>query len=406
MRGRVAWMSAWLVACAADDAGSEGDTATDGSSSSSETDTDDAPQPAGPDAAPDPSTMGPYPVGVRTIELTDPARMTEEGAPRPITVELWYPATDDAREAEPEVYSIEEILRPEVLEDLGVSIDVALATEAVRDATPRADGAPYPLVIFSHGSSGVRMQSTYLTVALASHGYVVAAPDHYGNTLSDAILAGGQTEESLVQAFGNRPPDVRVVLDHMEALPQGDPLLGIVDANVVGIAGHSFGALTAVRWIGLNGRVDAVVAQAPPGMDLAWLAVSEPLSSYDVPLMLHVGSLDTTTPPSDADSIWTEAGAPRSRMTLATGGHFTFSDMCLIDRDALLAVAAAGVFDALDDGCAEDNIDVALAFPVMRHYAIGWFNLHLRGSTGTAPLLTQEAGRMLAGDEVTFEVEL
>jgi hypothetical protein len=122
--------------------------------------------------------------------------------------------------------------------------------------------------------------------------------------------------------------------------------------------------------------------------------------------MLHVGGLDTTTPPADADSIWVEADAPRSRLTLQSGGHFTFSDMCLIDRDALLAVAAAGVFDALDDGCAEANIAVDAAFPVLRHYAIGWFNLHLRGSTPTAALLTEDAGRMLAGDEVSFELEL
>jgi predicted dienelactone hydrolase len=390
-----------LVGCPADDAEIDGDADTDAA-----TDTDPGEPPAGPDAAPDPSTMGPFAVGVRTVELVDPERMTQTGAPRPVTVEIWYPAGDEARDAEPEVYSIEEILRPEVLADLGVSLDVALPTEAARDAAPRADYAPYPLVLFSHGSSGVRMQSTHLTVALASHGYVVAAPDHYGNTLSDAILEGGQSEETLLQAFADRPIDLRVVLDHMQALPEGDPLAAVVDAHTVGVAGHSFGALTAVRWIGLGGEADAVVAQASPAMDLTWLAISDPLASFDTPLMLHVGGLDTTTPPADAESVWVEASAPRSRLTLQSGGHFTFSDMCLIDRDALQAVAAAGVFDALDDGCAEANIAVDVAFPVLRHYAIGWFNLHLRGSTPTADLLTQDAGRMLAGDEVTFELEL
>jgi predicted dienelactone hydrolase len=402
--GGAAALLAVVLGCAADDAGIVGGGETD-TDADTDTDTDAEEPPAGPDAAPDPSAMGPYAVGVRTIELVDPDRMTETGAPRPITVEIWYPATEDARELEAEVYAIEDVLRPEIVADIG-SIQIALHTEAVRDATPRADGAPYPLVMFSHGSSGVRMQSTYLTVALASHGYVVVAPDHYGNTLSDAILAGGQTDEMVLQSFGDRPIDLRVVLDHMQALPEGDPLVGIVDAHTIGVAGHSFGALTAVRWIGLGREVDAVVAQAPPGMELAWLAIADPLASFDTPLMLHVGGLDTTTPPADADSIWVEAGAPRSRLTLQSGGHFTFSDMCLIDRDALLAVAAAGVFDALDDGCAEANIAVDAAFPVLRHYAIGWFNLHLRGSTPTAALLTEDAGRMLAGDEVSFELEL
>jgi dienelactone hydrolase len=392
------------TACPADDAAIEEDTDTDGATA---TDTDGPVEPpAGPGAAPDPSTFGPYPVGVRTIHLEDPTRPTEDGAPRPLEIEIWYPATEDARDAEPFTYAIEDVLRPEVLAEIPGTFNVAIETEAVRDASMRDDGAPFPLVMFSHGSSGVRMQSTYLTVPLASHGYVVISADHHGNTLSDAILAGGQNEETLLQAFADRPIDLRLMLDHMQALPADDPLSGRVDAHTVGVAGHSFGALTAVRWIGLNGEVDAVVAQAPPPIDIAWLAVQKPLAEYDVPVMLHVGGVDATTPPADADSIWVEADAPRSRLTLQNGGHFTFSDMCMIDRDALLAVAAAGVFDALDDGCSEANTTPDVAFPVLRHYAIGWFNLHLRGSTPTADLLTQQAGQDLAGPEVTFEVEL
>ena len=53
-----------------------------------------------------------------------------------------------------------------------------LATSAAADVAFRFDDGPYPVVFFSHGSGGIRMQSTYLTVALASHGYVVVSPDH------------------------------------------------------------------------------------------------------------------------------------------------------------------------------------------------------------------------------------
>jgi hypothetical protein len=173
----------------------------------------------------------------------------------------------------------------------------------------------------------------------------------------------------------------------------------------LGVAGHSFGALTAVRWMGMGAPVDAVVAQAPPSMDLAWIAIRDDLATFDTPLMLHVGGIDMTTPPADAESIWSEASPPRSRLTLATGGHFTFSDMCTVPREALQAVAAAGVSNALDDGCSPQNIDATLAFPVLRHYAIGYFNLNLRDSAPTATLLTEEAGRALLGDEVTFEIE-
>src|SRR5205085_2610811 len=41
-----------------------------------------------------------------------------------------------------------------------------------------AGSAPAPLVIFSHGLHGMAAQSTFLTRALADHGYLVIAPDH------------------------------------------------------------------------------------------------------------------------------------------------------------------------------------------------------------------------------------
>lgn len=361
------------------------------------------PPPAGPESAPDPSELGPYPVGVRTFELVDDSRMDEMGRPRPISVEVWYPAVEEARDMEPFTYAIEDVLRPEVLEDIS-GIQIALETNAVRDADVRADES-FPVVLFSHGSSGVRMQSTYLTAPLASHGYVVVSPDHYGNTLSDAILAGGVDPSTYPQALADRPFDMAFVLNWLETLPADDPLAAASDTERLGVAGHSFGALTAIRWMGMGAPADAIVAQAPPGFDLAWLAIQDDLSTFDTPIMLHVGALDTTTPPSDAESIWAEASPPRSRLTLATGGHFTFSDMCTIPREALQAIAAAGVFDALDDGCSDANLDATQAFGVLRHYAIGYFNLHLRGSVPTADLLTQDAGRGFLGEEVTFELD-
>ena len=46
---------------------------------------------------------------------------------------------------------------------------------------PPAGGEPYPLVLFSHGVSSCKDQSSYLMEALAEHGFLVAAPDHADN---------------------------------------------------------------------------------------------------------------------------------------------------------------------------------------------------------------------------------
>src|SRR5262249_56282777 len=87
--------------------------------------------------------------------------------------------------------------------------------DAVRDAGPRPGS--YPLVMFSHGFGGHRRQSTFLCTHLASHGYVVAACDHTGNTLFDvarfAMAARSGTPipdtGTMLQDFiATRPPDV------------------------------------------------------------------------------------------------------------------------------------------------------------------------------------------------------
>ncbi len=373
-----------------------------GDSGSSTGTSDDGPQPSGPDHAIDPAVPGPYPVGVMTIEFEDPTR---EGG-RSLVTEIWYPATDDAIGMDTVTYEVEDIFTPDAIEVLGNDLSSQLVTAAVRDAPMRNDDGPYPVVFFSHGSGGIRMQSTYYTVDMASHGYVVVSTDHVGNTLSDIIVAGDLTTEDLIASLGNRPTDLFFIREELELLDEDDALAEMMDFDHVGVTGHSFGALTSIRWMAQGADVDAVVAQAPPGMQVTWLSIGTPLADFTTPLQLQVGGVDGTTPPSDAAEIWDEASSPRARMTLSNAGHFTFSDMCSLDPQDIAAVAKLGVADALDDGCTEENTDPEVAGATIRHYGIGFFNVYLRGSTPTMDLLTQEAGEALAGDLVTWESDL
>lgn len=358
--------------------------------------------PAGPDAAPDPSQMGPYPVGVTTLQLVDDSRVGEDdGRPRPVVTEVWYPAVEDARGQPGFVYGLPDFLRPEALAlvDTG-GVAVELPTDAVRDAAPRDDGERFPIVLFSHGSSGVRMQSTFLTVALASHGYVVAAPDHFGNTLSDTIIDGGMGQDDLLVSFGTRPVDMLFVLEQLESLGASDPLGAIVDADRVGVAGHSFGAFTALRLLALGHPFAAALAQAPPGPDIVWLGnPATPPEAVDADVMIQAGEADTTTPIDDARSIYDQLGGAKHLFTLRTGGHFTFSDMCRLDSAAIEGAMMLGIGAALDDGCAPGFVPAEIALPVQRHFAIGHFNAVLRDSPGSAALLTDgEAQRLAPGE--------
>ena len=363
-------------------------------------------EPAGPDAAPDPAQLGPYPVGVATVELLDDTRLDDEGQPRRLVTEVWYPAAEEARDLPGYVYTVEDLLTEEARALLEEPLEVELATVAVRDAAPRDVNERFPIVLFSHGSSGVRMQSTYLTVFLASHGYVVASPDHIGNTLSDAVVAGGPTTEAQFESLGLRPDDMGFVLAYLQELPGEDPLGAIVDGERVGAAGHSFGALTTLRLLAEDRPIDAAVALAPPGYEIVWFgALANEPEDITVPVMIQAGELDMTTPLADAESIHTRMTAPRSLLTVLDAGHFSFSDMCLLDPAAIEAATQIGLSEALDDGCSGSNIDPAVALPLQRHFAIGLFNGHLRDSPGSLELMTAEAGDAVAPGAFTLDYE-
>src|SRR5438876_5456500 len=139
----------------------------------------------GPDLAP----LGPFPVGITTALLVDSNRtdaFTRE--PRSLVTEIWYPATDDARQLPKNKYSdfFAGGLSPELAllvqqrYKLPVAeLDKIFWNHAVRDARVR-DGK-FPLVIFSHGNGGNRHQNTFWSDYLASYGYIIISPDYIGN---------------------------------------------------------------------------------------------------------------------------------------------------------------------------------------------------------------------------------
>jgi predicted dienelactone hydrolase len=82
-----------------------------------------------------------------------------------LTVEAYYPSTVEAVAGVPR--------------DIVHVFDIELfPTPAYRDVA-RAPGS-FPLVVYSHGSGGIRFENLALAVHLASHGYIVVAADHPG----------------------------------------------------------------------------------------------------------------------------------------------------------------------------------------------------------------------------------
>jgi predicted dienelactone hydrolase len=365
-------------------------------------------EPASETAAPDPVKMGPFPVGVRTITVIDESRRNPAGdGPRTLVTEVWYPAVQSAKDDDKEVYDLHAYL-PDSLKDT-VPEDAlgSLATNAVRDAAVQPDRGPFPLILFSHGKGGIRMQSTFYTIVLASHGYVVAAPDHQGDTLIELLEEGDVVISTTVDSFLDRPLDISHLIDHFEELAADDPLAGKVDLEKIGVSGHSFGALTTFRTAGGDARVRAIVAQTPVGVGLVEAGLEIQVKDFGIPAMIQSAGLDRTLPADlHAASLWEAMQRPRYALMLQTAGHFTYSDLCVLDLAAIDAALDVDVGNVLEDGCGPTNLGPEKAFPAINNYAVGFFNLYLRASDGSAQYLDENVGRALGGaSEVGFVAE-
>ena len=361
---------------------------------------------AGPEHSPDPAAWGPFPVGglTTTVELVD-----WEGHPRTIRVEIWYPTTDvyadgpfediDLYADAPEEYK--EILAPYANEIPSIPVQVS------RDTPMRRGDGPYPVVLFSHGAYGVRFQSVFFTVPLASHGYIVVSMDHTGNVLYDMFGPAGFNEDGLVHSALNRPLDSVATLDEILARNEtpGDLLEGMIRPDAIGMSGHSFGGYTSFHMGFSDPRIKAIVPQAPATGMLPIMGFN--FADFQIPVMVQADALDGTLPPeTEMRPAYEGVPPPKFWFYLTTGGHFTYSNICQLD---LLHIAEDlgidGADNALDDGCAEYNIPVEEAHPMINQFAIGFFNYYLRGSTGSLQYFDAAAAEVYS-DALEYEFEM
>lgn len=355
--------------------------------------------PAGPDAAPDPMQMGPFPVGVKTFTFTyttDSARPEE----RTITVEVWYPATQAFKDGPFEKIDMKEEAKTAPLDEAKREVIVnstiqAFETKSVRDADIDKGHGPYPLVVFSHGCNGIRWQSIFYTIHLASHGYVVVSPDHYGNTLWDLVNDG--YEGNMLDYISDRTYDIPKLLDTVVEKNQNpeDFFYGSVNEDQIAISGHSLGGITASFSICQDERYKAVVYHSPV-ISVGQMVGGCLAEDCRVPSLTMGGTEDNTLPYCGQYCDYKNSitgDQPKYLYQLERGGHFTFSDICRLDLIYLSEELEMGsnAEDALTDGCHEtDNAPWAAAHQSINYYATAFLNLYLRGSTGSAAYLVNK----------------
>ena len=177
---------------------------------------------------------GDYTVGVQNFTIS--------GENRPLNGWVWYPTSGEQELANYSEFN-------GIFETSG---------RANWDAIPLADGAPYPLVVFSHGSGASPLLTLFINEHLASQGFVVIATEHPANTMLDRLLPAERYDAGVVENYFYRPQDITRTIDYaLDTLNTG-ALSGIIDAEKIAVAGHSFGGYTAFASAGASLNFDAL----------------------------------------------------------------------------------------------------------------------------------------------------
>jgi predicted dienelactone hydrolase len=151
-----------------------------------------------------------HPVGFQVIQLAH-----TEG--QPFAAGVWYPTQS----------------RPWPTTLLGV-----IMMDVARNAP--VSGSDLPLVVISHGNGGGPASHADLALALASAGYIVAAPMHAGDNYADQSAVGS------VSWLSGRTGELRTTLDYMLNDWQGHDHINPEEIGAFGFSAGGFTVLTAV----------------------------------------------------------------------------------------------------------------------------------------------------------------
>jgi predicted dienelactone hydrolase len=312
---------------------------------------------------------GPLPVGFRQIDY-----VAVDG--RHMALALFYPAVAQDKAA------------PQFTMPYFTNLQL------YKDAEPALPGEKHPLVMFSHGRGSNPLYYAWFAQALASHGYIVAGPYHYRANTYDATIA------YLANKLWQRPLDVSLDISFL----LNDPVWGKrIDADRIGVAGHSQGGFTSL-WIGgakvnpdrylafqrgwrnnqmvpqhlrdelpldaspalsvHDARIKAVFAMAP-GIIKAFGMDEAGLRELKLPTYITVGARDTQTPPKE-NAEFAAKHIPHAELYVIPGpvdheifvnecneeGRDEFPEACIdapgVDRGAIHATIGAAALRFFD----------------------------------------------------------
>ena len=186
---------------------------------------------------------------------------------RQVKVHLWYPAAESGfasatrTEYTSALYGRQ--LAPEAGDPLGWTVQAEIARET---GAVDPNGGPFPVIVFSHGSTNDPIDYAHTLERIAAAGYVVAAPAHVNNTQDDVRIdfVNGLTpansplripcNDGRPSSCSRRRPRVQHGGSRERPRHMLDALPGWfgnrVDPARVGVLGHSAARVTALAAAG------------------------------------------------------------------------------------------------------------------------------------------------------------
>jgi hypothetical protein len=302
---------------------------------------------------------GPYPVGVRRLDMGDRE------------LEVWYPAQPGSERGVAQAgYQAVEFLPDAILNILPQELkDLVVEMPAYRDVPISADG-PFPIMTFSHGASGFRLAYSALLAGIASHGIVVASIDH----IEWGLLAFVGIPPTSMREPGELVLGTVAVLGGESNDPQS-PLAGGVDVTRVATAGHSAGGRAAF----------ALLDRAEIKTAIGYATVGNPNAANGKPILYMVGALDELIVGLEAS--YAQLPPTKRLVSVTNAGHNSFTDQCAIiygGNNIIELVREAGLplpdnlAELALDGCRPENLPPAEFWRVVQHFTVA----HLRAVFG------------------------
>jgi dienelactone hydrolase len=349
-----------------------------------------------------PAPTGEYTTGHSTLKLVDTARIDPYNASsgsRALMISLFYPIPKS---------SCKKICQTPYMPPVTASyIDATVAALGIPNgtfasirlqeccstpATAAKDVSKFPLVLFSTGLEGSRLQYSAMAQELASAGYAVATMDHTYETevvefpdgtviprLNDTYL-DPEIPGRLEFIFSVREADARFILrqlgrkDVVQKLVPGAKSGFGIDANrgdKVGFYGHSFGGALAVAAL-LSPQSPISAAANLDGQQFGTLSDSKRPALYfgRAQPSPHNRTLDATWA-----AAWTHMKGWRREIAAKDIEHNTFTDTGLLVKAA--AEAGLELGDAVKDIIG--TLDGARSFEIITDVVRAFFDLTLKG---------------------------